>query len=241
VLSRGGAKNLRPAFRALRDTFAKGVDALSDADIPEEQIERIANADITAQTSDIGQIAPQIPLDDAKLEELAAGFKDDLEELDAAFPEEDSRAEETFNDALLECGVTPDTELDCEELLTEADALQILEQDEVTLDDESGCAYSGPEPVDGLTAEVAVVVYPSARAFERITAGLRTEAVESIGDEAVALEGFNADGRTVTCGRTLIVVDDDTTVNVALCLGGEDPPVSDDLLVQIADQVLQNL
>jgi hypothetical protein len=129
---------------------------------------------------------------------------------------------------------------DCADVLPESEAAAILGV-EVTLEDE-GCDYTGPEPADGLTPEIAVVVYDSARALDFQTRGAPDLVdVAGIGDEAVSYDGYNADGHSITCGRTLTVADGDLTVVVALCLGGDDPEVSDDQLVEIAEGVLERI
>jgi hypothetical protein len=86
------------------------------------------------------------------------------------------------------------------------------------------------------------VVYDSARALDFQTRDvLDLVDVPGIGEEAVSYDGYNADGHAITCGRTLTVADGDLTVVVALCLGGEDPEVSDVQLVEIADGVLERI
>ncbi len=236
-LARTSPRALKPLFRQQREIFERGVDLLRDVGIPEAQIDAIAVVSIDSATAEVSQLTGDVDIDDDALDTLAREF---LVELDA-FDDVDvsPKAERILDRSSSECGITPSVAYDCDEVLPESEAEAIL-GDTVTLEDE-GCDYTGPEPVDGLTPEIEVLVYDSARAFDLVIGPVPTDDVAGIGDQAVALEGFNADGHSITCGRTLVVTEGDRTIVIALCLGGDDPEVTDEQLVEITEGVLQRI
>jgi hypothetical protein len=233
-----GPKPLESWFRRHQETYTRGVELLRDAGLSEAQLDAIAESPIEADTSEVSQITGDLDLDDDALETLTTEY---LVELDALSSSElTAKQERQLERSANECGVQVSRAYDCEDVLPESEAAAILDA-EVTLED-GGCDYTGPEPVDGLTPEIAVVVYDSARALDFQTRDvLDLVDVPGIGEEAVSYDGYNADGHSITCGRTLTVADGDLTVVVALCLGGDDPEVSDGRLVEIADGVLERI
>jgi hypothetical protein len=233
-----GPKALKPLFRTHRDAYGRGVELLRDAGLSEAQLDEIAESTIEPGTSDVSGLTGDVDVEDEAFETLASEF---LVELDAlSFNELTAKQERQLERSATECGVDVSGAYDCEDVLPESEAATIL-GGEVTLEDD-GCDYTGPEPVDGLTPEIAVVVYESARALDFQTGGaLDPVEVPGIGDEAVSYDGYNADGHAITCGRTLTVAEGDLTVVVALCLGGDDPEVTDDRLVEIAEGVLERI
>jgi hypothetical protein len=231
---------LRPIFRQNQVVFERGIELLADAGLTDAQIDAIADAPITPSTADVNEITGDLEptITDDELTEIANTFLSAVEGLD--FLELNEKQNRALDRSATECGVLPSTSYDCTDLLPATEAEALL-GGEVTLGDD-GCAYTGPEPFEGRTPEIEVVVYDSARALEFLTGALdEVEEVRGIGDAAVAIEGFSANGRTITCGRTLHVADGDHTVVVALCLGGDEPPVSNDQLAQIADFVLERV
>ncbi|MEX0665328.1 MAG: hypothetical protein WD598_11250 [Acidimicrobiia bacterium] len=237
-LANTAPKVLKPVFRQQRDVFERGVELLREAGFTDVQIEAIADANVNSSTAEVGDLTGDVDLDDQALETLANDFLAELEVLELA--DLSPKAERALDRSSTECGVTPSSKFNCTDVLPETEAAAIL-GDTVTLE-ESGCNYTGPEPVDGLTPEIEVVIYDSVRALNLQTSAVaEPEDVAGIGDEAVSFEGFSADGHAITCGRTLVAADGDRTVVVALCLGGDDPEVTDDQLVEIANGVLERI
>jgi hypothetical protein len=239
TLADEGPKAVRGVYQQAQQIFDRGVELLRDAGLTDRQIEEIATTPIDQfSEGDITEVTGDVPVDEQDIENLANTFRAEVEKLD--FDDLSPKAGRILDRSTTECGVEPSRAYDCEEVLPAAEAEAALD-DEVTRDDD-GCAYSGPEPVDGLTAEIEVVVYDSGRPFESLTAPIDDiDEVSGVGDEARASAGFSADGRDITCGRTLYVLEGDVTVVVALCLGGDDPEVTDDQLVELAEGVLERI
>jgi hypothetical protein len=236
-LARTAPRVIKSVFRQQSEIFDRGVELLRDAGIPESQIDAIADGAVDSTTAEVSQLTGEVDISDDAIETLARDFLVELDAFDAI--DVSPKAERTLDRASSECGITPSVAYDCHDVLPESEAEAIL-GDTVTLEDE-GCDYKGPEPVDGQTPEIEVLVYDSARAFDVVVGPVETEDVEGIGDQAVALEGFNADGHTITCGRTLVVADGDRTIVTALCLGDDDREVSDEELVEITEDVLERI
>ena len=233
-----GPKPLKPLFRTHRAVYGRGVALLRDGGFSEAQLDEIARSPIAPDSSEVSELTGDVELEDEEFETIAREFLVELDTLD--LNELSTKQERQLERSTHECGVLVSDAYTCEDVLPEAEAAAIL-GDTVTLEDDD-CDYTGPEPVDGLTPEIAVVVYESARAFDLQTGGAPDPvAVPGIGDEAVSYDGYNADGHSITCGRTLTVADDDLTVVVALCLGGDDLEVTDDQLVDIAEGVLERI
>jgi len=214
-------------------------ELLSDAGLTTAQLGEIANAPIEPSTTEVAAVTGdlQSTITDDELSEIANTFRAAVEELD--FLELSQRQNAALERSVNECGVLPSDDYDCDDVLPVAEVEAVL-GGEATLEDD-GCAYSGPEPFEGHTPEIEVVVYDSARSLEFLTSALDVVDVNGGGDQAVSIEGFNANGRSITCGRTLHVADGDLTVVVALCLSDEDPEVADDQFVEIAQGVLERI
>lgn len=238
-LAKGGSKKLRKSFAAQAEVFAKGVDILQeDAGVTDEQIDALRDFELSTDPSTASELETVFEDNDIDIDEVKALGKDFAGELDDTGPGVGRKQRQEFERLGARCGVTASTEIDCEELFTPEDATAILGVD-ATRDDDEVCSYLGPDPDSGLQSELAVEVFDTARAYDRITeAALESQAFAGVGDEAIAFDGFSAQGGIKTCGRTLVAQGDDTTIVVALCLP-DDAPVSDDMLAQVGTRVLE--
>jgi hypothetical protein len=104
--------------------------------------------------------------------------------------------------------------------------------------DDGTCEYT----VDGTGADddatLGVEVYRSVLAYQRIASSVDGDALPGIGDDAVAVAGFNTFASIKTCGRTLVVASAGKTIVVAGCIRGSDDEPSDDVLIGLASGVL---
>jgi hypothetical protein len=236
-LSSSAPKVLRPVFRAQRKSFAKGVAVLEDLGFTTDQLDQLASLSTDVDSAELeGSIGQDID----KAELLAAGkdYASTVDDLDAAAF---GNARSAFQRAGSQCGLFPNTSFDCEKLVKPAEADALLE--DATRTDDEGCEYEGPEPDTGLQPALAVDVYESARAFERLTEKAQqgqTESVPGVGDDAVASEGYTPFTGFKTCGRTLIAKDGERTVVVAFCPPG-DTDVANETLTDVATKVLDRI
>ena len=138
-----------------------------------------------------------------------------------------------------ECGIVPDTAVECSGLVTDAE-IEALIGPSPTLTEGQGCEWetSTNGGVDSNT--LGVDVYASPEPYEGyVDRHELSEQAPGLGDAAVTTSGFETAGTSRSCGRTVVVLAGERTVLVALCLGDEDVAV--DRLRPIADQVLARL
>jgi hypothetical protein len=172
----------------------------------------------------------------AALERAAKQFGKTREKVDlgAATP----RQQEAFGVMGVGCGVFPDPDLDCETLLTPRESAAVLGAEPEVENDDGTCEYT----VDGTGADddatLGVEVYRSVLAYQRIASSVDGDALPGIGDDAVAVAGFNTFASIKTCGRTLVVASAGKTIVVAGCIRGSDDEPSDDVLIGLASGVL---
>jgi len=133
------------------------------------------------------------------------------------------------------CGVFP-VGVNCERVVTNAEATAVLGGRATTKNDDGTCTYAGAGGNGGDAPELAVDVYQSSLAFDRLSTSGQGQSVPGAGDAAVVVDGFNSFSRTNTCGRTLYVKQAEQTVVVAACTGATSP--STEALVGIATNVL---
>ena len=178
-------------------------------------------------------------INDKKLAAAAEKYRKTVNTLERGVTRDE---EEAFESAASDCGVVPDPEVECETLVTDDEATALLGGElSETQTGTSGCAWVGPETEAGDSNSLAVEVYSSRFAYERLTGQLAGvgEPVAGLGDEAVALEGFSSQTLGSTCGRTVVALLGERTLQVALCLG--DTPVTIDQVVAVAQQAAGRL
>lgn len=240
-LAKGGSKKLRKVFAAQAKVFARGVEILQDdVGLTDEQIDSLREINLSTDPGSAGDLETVFEDNDIDEDEVKALGNDFGGEFEDAASGAGPKQRQEFERLGTRCGVTASTEIDCGELITPEEATAALGA-EATRDDGETCSYLGPDPDSGLQSELAVEVFDTAKAFDRITeAATESQTLDGVGDEAIAFEGFSAQGGIKTCGRTLVAQGDDTTIVVALCLP-EEAEVSDDALVGLGTQVLDRL
>ena len=230
-------EDLEKGLKRQLKVWRKGVALLQDdVGLDDEDIEAIADLDIEESSTDTEDVLGDVS--DKKVKAAAKKFKKSVDSL-----EDDSTREEqqALSQAATDCGVVPDPDVDCETLVTDDEATAVLGGLSETETD-PGCSWVGPEVDDSRGNSLAVEVYASGAAYERITerlAGTGEEAVPGLGEQATVLDGYSSQTLGRTCGRTLVAVVDDRTLQVALCLG--DTPVTTEQLAALATQVAGRL
>jgi hypothetical protein len=234
-LASSAPKVLRPVFRAQRKSFAKGVGILEDLGLTSDQLDQLATLPTDVSGSELEARIGEVNIDGDALTQAGKDFASEVDDLDAGdFP----NARVAFQRAGSQCGLFPNTSFDCEKLVKPAEADALL--DDATRTDDEGCEYEGPEPDRGLQPALAVDVYESARAYDRLAQKSGSASVAGAGDAAAAVEGYTPFTGFKTCGRTLFVKDADRTVVVAFCPPG-DGEVDDATLTGVATKVLDRL
>jgi hypothetical protein len=236
VMAQSGERVLRPVFRKQQAVFAHGSALLQDAGLTQKQIDVLAAARVDFNNTALEKLTGKIHIDAKKLTSLAKKFQRELGTLDRT--KSASGAAAAFQRVGSECGAFPSSAVDCSKVLPQSEAAAILGT--TVTQDGKKCAYEAPEPASGLTPKVAVEVYDSARAYDKLTKSVTGQAVQGIGDRAVAHDGYSAYTNVATCGRTLYVAAGKRTIAVALCLPN-DAAVTDTQLVDVASGVLQRL
>jgi hypothetical protein len=227
-------RDLRKGFARLNDTYQSGVDLLrEDVGLTRAQIRQIAEAEIEPD-SDGDQVIEDTGANERKLRAAARKFQKQIPELELT--DLGRKAARAFQGAATDCGVFPAGDLDCEELVPQDLVVAVIGEIADTETD-SGCVYQGPESDDD-QAELAVEVYNSAAAYDRLTEQGQNQDVPGVGDEATALEGFTSFSSFKTCGTTLVVLSGETTVTVAGCV--PDGDVTADQLVPVAQAALES-
>jgi hypothetical protein len=226
-------RSLEKGLKRQLKIWRTGVKLLqSDVGLSDEAIETIANLDPDATGGEAEEVLGE-EISDKKLRAAAKKYAESIESL----RENASRTEaQALEFAATGCGVIPDPTVDCETLVTDDEAAALLGEVSVT-ETEEGCSWVGPESDTADTNQLTVEVFNSPTAYTRNTELLAGtgEPVPAIGEQATAFDGFSSQTRGSSCGRTLIAVAGEQTLQIALCLG--ETPVTTDQLVGIFQQV----
>lgn len=221
--------------RQLR-VWRRGVTLLREGvGLDDDAIETIADADLESTTSDTEGVLGGVS--DKKVAAAGRRFRKSLDSLERGTTRKEDRA---FDRATTECGIVPDPDVDCPALVTDGEATALLGELSDTTEGE-GCSWVGPDVEEGSEASLAVEVYATDLAYDRLIGELAgsAEPVPALGERAAAFEGYSSQTLGGTCGRTLVAVVDGRTLRVALCLG--DRPVTTEQVVAIATQVFDRL
>jgi len=228
---------LEKGLKRQLEVWRKGTRLLRrEVGLDADAIEAIAELDLETGSSDAQDVLGE-DVSDKKLKAAARRFTNSVDSLE----DESTRKEERALDrSATHCGVVPDPDVDCPALVTDDEATTLLGELSDTTEG-AGCSWVGPDVEEGSSASLAVEVYATALAYERLTGQLAGtgEPVPDLGEEAAVFEGYSSQTLGGTCGRTVVTVVDGRTLQVALCLG--DAPVSTEQVVAITTQVIDRL
>lgn len=220
-------------FRAAAEVMANGSERLADAGLTDEEIDALRNADLSSGEP------PTTGLDDAALKKAAAGFRDELDQLEA---ELGGGAGEVLDELINSCQQVVTGGVDTCELIDDATVESVVGQEAQVEGPEPGfaggtsCVWEG---VDGSRLAVSVA---DASYYEQVAGAYdhaAKEAVTGVGDEAFVADGFNYASGGGTSGRSLFVKSGDRTVVVAIDHDGDVVATAD--LRDLADDVLKKL
>jgi hypothetical protein len=238
-LSRVLAENAEPpldeALRKQADAYAQGVALLQAAGLTQAQVDALAAAPTDISSDDLATLLGGANLQQAGIVRAADQLARIRQKSDIAAASAPARA--AYQRAGVDCGVLPEAGVKCKRLVTAAEASAVLGAKARVANDGNSClATVGKKPAaDGPL--LAVDVYRSPRAYDRITAGNEAQAVAGVGDVASMLRSFNTFGSIKTCGHTLVVKVAERTTVVAVCLGtGVDVPEA--TLTDLAQKVI---
>jgi hypothetical protein len=235
TLAEGTGAPLRKLFRQQAKAFGKGVAMLDDLGLTAEQIQKLADVELTAET-DLQAVVGEVDLDKQELSRATKKFGATADSIDINGAT--AKQKDAFSAAGSACGVFP-VGGECKALVTADEAEAFLGAPAETADDDGTCTYTAKAGSAQNDLELAVDVYESTLAYDRLTASSQNQSVPGVGDAAIAVDGFNAFSSIKTCGRTLFVKQGDRTVVVAACAG--DTPPTAESLVGIANNVLARL
>lgn len=233
TLARGTSPALRSLFRRQSAAFAAGVELLAGAGITKAQLASLASLDLGPNT-DLQAVFGDVRLDKQELDAAVADFHDDAQSLDlnAGTP----RQQRAFAAAGTACGVFPTSDLDCADVVTTDEAAALLGGPTTVKSEDGTCVYALSTAATGGTTELAIDVYESSLAFDRLTQFAENPNIPGVGDAAVSIGGFSSFSSTNSCGRTVIAKQGERTVTVAACTGDTTPSV--EALAGIANDVL---
>jgi hypothetical protein len=235
TLADGTDPPLHKLFTRQAKAFAKGVAMLEDVGLSADQIQKLADAEITAET-DLQAVVGEVDIDKQALSRATKRFGASAKSID--INDASAKQKAAFSAAGSACGVFP-TGGDCTALVTGAEAEAFLGAPAKTGNNDGTCTYTAKTGSSQDDAELAVDVYESTLAFDRLTKAAQNQSVPGAGDAAIAVDGFSAFSSSKTCGRTLYVKQGERTVVVAACTG--DTPPADAELVGVATNVLSRL
>jgi hypothetical protein len=216
--------------------YQQGIEMLRAAGVPPRVIRAVAAFDMNSDSGDF-DVDKEVGVSSKKLKAAGRRFQTVGKRVLEWHP---PRAAAAFlQRAANECGVVPDSSVQCRDLFSDAEAAGLL-GDSPTLDDGQGCVWETSDQGGVNASTLEVDVYASGMPYqvfaERHDGG---EAVPGVGEAATTVSGFISSGTTKSCGRTLVAQAGDRTVQLALCLG--DPEVATDQVRAVADQVLGRL
>jgi len=229
-------KSLEKGLKRQHKVWRRGVSLLrDDVGLDDDDIEAIAEIDVDSTTSD--DEGPLGEISDKKVAAAGKKYRKSLDSLERGGSRAEDRA---FDQATTDCGIVPDSDVDCAALVTDEEATALLGELSDTRE-RRGCSWVGPDVEEGSEAALAVEVFATDIAYERLTGQLggSGEPVPALGGQAAVFEGYSSQTLGGTEGRTLIAVIDGRTLQIALRLG--DTPVTTDQLVALANQVVGRL
>jgi hypothetical protein len=232
-----GPALLRPPFAKQAKAFGIGVGLLRKAGLTDAQITQIAHAAVDSGDTSLEQLTANLNVDAAAIAKATTTFRKQLNAVDIGRVPKKQR--QAFSTAGTQCGVFPTTRIACTKLVTPDEAIAALGIS-LDLDSSSPCLYVGPTPATGDTPSLSVDVYVSVYAFANLTKSVQNQDVPGVGERAVAIAGSASFSSINTCGKSLVALQRDRTVVVALCLpNNADVPIA--TLTSLATKVLARL
>jgi hypothetical protein len=233
--------HLRALFTKQNKSFRVALDLLRGVGFTDKQLMVISKSALDTSDAELKRVVGEVKATKAQMNAAAKKFGKQGETLDlGTVGAKDQRALASVGSA---CGTFPSA-VDCATLVTSAEAANIL-GGPATKADSNGCGYDGAAPAVGTKPQLGFDVYTSARAFATITKGTQNQNVPGVGDDAIALEGFNTFSLDSTCGKSLAVKAGKRVVVVALCLAdnanGTTANVPTATLIAVARQILARL
>jgi len=232
TLADGTDPALHKLFVRQAKGFARGVALLEGVGLTRAQIQKLSALDLKPET-DLQQVIGDVNLDKQELKRAVKKFTSSAKEID--LNRATAKEKRAFSEAGSACGVFP-VNVDCSQVVTTGEASAVLGASATTKNKDGTCTYTGPAANGQDAAELAVDVYQSSLAFDRLSASSQSQSVPGVGDAAVTIAGFSAFSSVKTCGRTLITRRGERTVVVAACTGAAPP--SAETLAGIATNVL---
>jgi len=229
-------KALKKSLKRQLEVWRTGVTLLrDDVGLDDDAIETIAEIDVESTTSDTERVLGDVS--DKKIAAAGRNYRKSFDSLERGTSRKEDQA---FDAATTGCGIVLDPNVDCAALVTDEEATALLGELSDATEGE-GCSWVGPDVEEGSSSSLAVEVYATDLAYERLTGQLAGagEPVAALGEEAAVFEGYSSQTLGGTCGRTLVAVVDGRTLQVALCLG--ETPVTTEQVVTIATQVIDRL
>jgi hypothetical protein len=232
TLADGTDPALRKLFVRQTRGFARGVALLEGVGLTKEQIQKLSELDLKPET-DLQKVVGDVNLDKEELKRSVKKFAASAKSID--LNEATSKERRAFTAAGSACGVFP-VDISCSKVVTPDEATALLGGPVTTKNEDGTCTYTTSVDASHDDAELAVDVYESSLAFDRVTESAQHQVVPGVGDAAVAVDGFNSFSHVSTCGRTLVMKQGERTVVVAACAG--DLPPSAEALAGIATNAL---
>jgi len=232
TLADGTSPVLRKLFVRQAKGFGRGVALLESVGLTKAQIQTLSELDLKPET-DIQKVVGDVNLDKAELKRAVKKFAASAKGLD--LDQATSRERRAFAAAGTACGVFP-ADVTCSQVVTTDEAAAFLGVPATVKNEDGTCTYTGPPEKGRDAAALAVDIYESSLAFDRLSTSAQSQSVPGVGDAAAVVDGFNAFSSTSTCGRTLFVKRGERTVVVAACTG--DTLASTEALAGIATNVL---
>ena len=237
-LAKTAPKSTRKLFSLQAKVYGKGVDLLRDLGLTDAQIQAIADADLNSDTGDSTEFTDEFGVTKAEVTAAAAKLGKEIDKAKGSV-EPTPRQEKALDKLTVDCGTTPDANVDCDTLFPKAEVQELIGE---IAESGDSCQWEAVEPDTGLTPKLAVNVFRSPGTFDqrKETYADRATDVTGVGDKAFIAAGFTSQTSGSTCGKTIVVLSGSDTVIVSLCPPGDTDP-TDDQMVQLATDVLDRL
>lgn len=232
------------ALETAADAYADGVEYLKRAGFTTAEIEALARIDVRnvfAEEPELEDFGDGI--DEKALAAEARSFQQSIDEIEAEIDAADNTDDEALEDLLEECATAITGGTDPCELLTADEVEAALGVDASPSGPETGFGTGAGCSWEADDAELGVFVATSNH-FTQMQGNyddgnIDYTTVRGVGDEAMLVDGFSSASSFSTDGATLVILDGDRTVTVAI--ERDDAPIGESDLVPLAKKVLDRL